>query len=374
MLALFGILLFALMGVSALALDMGVAGLAQARLEVAAEYVALQRARGVPESVLRTQAEALLVEGTGRSSRIAMGPIGPLEGGDPGCAGGFPTASEGTAILARRVPLLFGQGTLLQFATPTTYGDILDARNDPANPDPTPVLPDASIPPGTLALREQGLCVEGRGQVRLEPALAIVGNEQRRLPGVDSGLLLQNPNLLWQTRASSRETTCLDTPQDGPWFEVTTDSVPCEATDTTCAVNVPVGGFEVVGIGEDLVAERRPGEELPERATLTPVPEPLDVDEHRTVVAPLRGGDGRIVGFVSLCARRVGPAVFVSWRWNDEATPLSVFTAELHQSDARVAWEEGFLKTSDPTCDHPDDERLKCWSQAAVLAMPGAGT
>ncbi len=370
MLALFGIFLAALMGVAALALDVGVASLAQKRLETAAELVALERARGASEADLREQASSLLAEGPVRESvRVRLGPIGPLEAGDPGCTGSFPTESDGVATLARRIPLLFGQGSMLAFASPTTWREIQAARLDPADPnDPTPVLPDASIPPDTVALREQGLCVEGRGQATLVPALAVAGDEQLTLPGTETNptgpkglsILADVASPLWQSRLLTQETTCVATAQEGEWFELSTaPGLPCEPGDAICTVPIGSGTLRV---------DSEPGGL--QQASLVPTDEPTDVDLHRAVVATVRlAGTNEFVGFATLCVRRVGTTTSVAMRWNDAAMPFAAFTAELHDSDVRAHWQD--LKVLDQACRHPEDDRLRCLAQSAVLSLPG---
>ena len=364
MLAFVGLLLFALMGFTAVALDVGVARLSQERLEVVAEYVALESARGRPDAELRPIAEALLAgPDEVRPSRVGLGAVSPLATTDPGCSGEFPTGSEEGAVLARRVPLLFGHGSMLAFASPSSFSQIQDAR---LAGEATPVLPDAAIPPDRHAFREQGFCIEGQGRARLEPALAVAGAAERRLPGTTTGLSLRasDANPLWQTRSLTRETTCAATVQGGAWFRVETSAGgACEDTSNACSFTIAEGA-PAARIGDPLSGMQ---------ASLVPSPEPIEPDAHGSVVAALRDpvGDGDLVGFATLCTRLVGTSRFVSFRWSDQGTPTSAFTSELRNADPPI--DLAAVRTRDGGCRHPDDASLRCYAQAAVLAL-GAGT
>ncbi|MGH0034499.1 MAG: hypothetical protein ACQGVK_05685 [Myxococcota bacterium] len=364
MLAFIGLLLFALMGVSALALDVGVAELAQKRLEVASEFVALEDARGSSDEKVRTRVGEILAVGPDRpGARLGLGPVAPLSDADPGCAGRRPEGSDGVAVLAQRVPLLFGHGSMIAFASSTSWGEILDARNDASSPGPTPVLPDSATPPDRLALRERGVCVEGRARVSLVPALAVASRGARTLPGTDLGLTLLagNANLLWQTRGTTAETSCLPTAQGGLWFELgTVPGEACQSTDVACTHAV---SGEVARIGSS------PGDA---RATLVPAAEPLEPELHRPVVVSLRDASETVIGFATLCLRRADARTFVAFRWNDAATPLTSFTPELHDPATLDRWRTGSsgLHDRDEACRHPIDSSLRCFVQSAVLAPP----
>ena len=370
MLAFFGLLLFALLGVSALVLDFGVAGLAQSRLEVTAESVALESARGASEAVVRARAEDLLFDDSERrEARLRLGPIGPLDTGDAGCAGALPDGGDGNAVFAQRVPLLFGHGSMIAFASTTSWGEILEARVD--GPTPTPVLPDSEIPAGVRGLREQGVCVEGRGSATLVPALAVAGVGQRTLPLPPGepprglSLLDTSANALWQSRALTRETACGADEQGGAWFELVTESTEeCEPTDHSCTLEIT---GEASRIGPTLGGTQ---------AELQAAPEPVeDIAEHRTVVAPLRSElSGEVIGFATLCARRVGTSVFVAMLWSDTATPFTAFTAELYDTTRRGIWEDEVQELYErESCRDDSDPNLRCIAQSAVLSLPGPG-
>ncbi len=363
MLAWFSLLLFALMGVSALALDLGVARLAQTRLETAAEFAALGRTHGMTEAELRALAGEVLAEGVTPASRVRLGPIGPLDPADAGCPGNLPAEAGTPAVLARRIPLLFGHGSMVAFASPTGLTDILAIRNDPtiedpADRNPTPVLPDASLPPDVLALREQGLCVDGRGQAELVPALAVAGVTQRTLPGGLRGLAVAINSDLWLSREATLETECTADRQAGPWFEVQAIPGGCDSGVEACSIPV---GDEAFHIGATVEGDPR---------NLAAAPEPLEPDLHQRVIAPLSRG-GVTEGFVALCARLKDARIYVSPRWNDAPTRFTSYTAEVRRDPMVLS-----RLTTDPTDlePHPLDGNLRPLVQSARLTLPEAGS
>lgn len=372
MLAWFSLLLFALMGVSALALDLGVARLAQTRLETAAEFATLGRTHGMTEAELRALAGEVLAEGVTPASRVRLGPIGPLDPADAGCPGNLPAEAGTPAVLARRIPLLFGHGSMVAFASPTGLTDILAIRNDPtiedpADRNPTPVLPDSSIPPNVLALREQGLCVDGRGQASLAPALAVAGVEQRSVPGWITpggerlGLSILRSGPFWSSRTATLETECeAENELGGPWFTLELRGGSCEPTTEACVMVVPERAFRV----EDTLGGSA--------ATLTPASEPMDADFHRRIIVPLRNASETVAGFAALCARIEDGTVYLSPRWN---TAPSRFTARASVIRRDPTIEDRLRETNlIDDCGHPLDEKLRCLAQSARLTLPEAGS
>lgn len=152
--ALFAILLFVWFGFAALVVDMGVASLVAARLETAADAGALARLRdGGAASAL----DAAFAETGGRPQAgfSLPTPIAVAEDldGDGVVDVGFEVAT----------PLLFGQGTLLQFAGDRSLDELRAAR---IAGDAAPVLEMGR-------LRERGLRQRVTSEASLHPVLRV---------------------------------------------------------------------------------------------------------------------------------------------------------------------------------------------------------
>jgi hypothetical protein len=151
--ALLAALLFAFFGLLALVVDVGVASLAGARLESAADALAL--------AGLRVDAGAV----DPLSGAFAETAGQPVEGFALAAPTPLPASPGAPATLGyeQSVPLLFGHGSLVPFAAPGSLEAILAARRAG---DATPRLAEGG-------LRERGIALRAARAERLAPVVRV---------------------------------------------------------------------------------------------------------------------------------------------------------------------------------------------------------
>ena len=212
MLALIAVLAAALLGMAALAIDIGYAAMQQQRLEVFAEASAMaalreegrfrfelaraaslglepnceagaQREACVNDSVQSSEfveaVHALVLESGGSESEsqqaeVSLGPASPVGGPRP-CE--LEAGPCWQTEVTQSLPLLFGQGSMLGFEE-GTFGAMMDAR------ERGDVLVDSSLE-ARPTLRTQGIGIQSVARVETRPAIRVGAEERLIGPGGD---------------------------------------------------------------------------------------------------------------------------------------------------------------------------------------------